>query len=208
MSARATFRVGLLAALLGLAACATVGTGKPSAGEGASPRQFLAKLTPYCGRAFPGRVLEDRPASQDPAWNAPALLFLRCERDGNVMALSLGEDRSRVWLLGSTPSGLRLSHMHSHPDGTPEDINAYGGLARDPAPSATRIEFPADEPTRKLFAEHGMRAAGNNVWALELVDENTLVYELKRRGRAFRMAFDLSSPEMPPPPPWAEMPVR
>jgi hypothetical protein len=208
VSASILIRAALIAGVAGLAGCATPATSSPSTGEGVPARHFLAKLTPYCGRAFPGRVVEDQPASDDPVWNQPAVLFLRCERDGNILSLSLGEDRSRVWLLGSTPAGLRLSHMHSHPDGNPEDLNAYGGLARDPAPTATRVEFPADEPTRKLFAEHGLRASRDNVWALELADENTLVYELKRRGRTFRMAFDLSRPQTPPPPPWAEMPVR
>lgn len=208
MSARVLVATGLAIAALGLSACATQRVAAPATDEGVPAHHFSSRLTPYCGRAFPGKVIEDRPASPEAIWQEPALLFIRCERDGKVLALSLGEDRSRVWALGSTPVGFRLSHMHNHPDGSPDKVTGYGGVAIDPARSATRVEFPADASTQALFREHGMDEAVSNVWALELADENTLVYELKRPRRVFRMAFDLSSPEMPPPPPWAEMAVR
>jgi len=208
MSAAWCVRIGLAAGVLGLVACAGVRTQPQPVVEAVSAQQFVSRLTPYCGRAFPGRVLEDRPVSPEAIWQEPAVVHLRCEREGMVLALSLGEDRSRVWLLGRTRDGLHLSHAHNHPDGSPDAVTGYGGIAVEPLTSIDRVEFPADELTRHLFVSHGLEDALANVWAFEFADEHTLVYELKRPGRLFRLAFDLSSPMMPPPLPWAEMAVQ
>lgn len=209
MSMSSTLRMLVAAGVLLLAACAAPGVKAPAPADAVPAAQFPTRLTPYCGRAFPGQVREERPASPEAIWQEPMVLHLRCEGDGKLFALHLGDDRSRVWLLGQTRSGLRLSHMHHHPDGEPDAVTGYGGLAIDPAGSPDRVEFPADAASRELFARHGMDEAQAHVWALELADEGkTLIYELKRPGRIFRLAFDLSQPQTPPPLPWAEAAIR
>ena len=46
-------------------------------------------------------------------------------------------------------------------------------------------------------------ASLNNVWAMEIEPDLTLVYELSRpTGRLFRVEFDLSQPVPHPPPAW------
>lgn len=207
MSGRSLLKaIWVLSGVALLSACSSPPSASP-AGEAVDSARFVAGLSPHCERAFVGRVAVDQPPTPEAIWREPMVLHLRCEGSGRLLALSLGEDRSRVWLLGPTAAGLRLSHMHHHQDGEPADVSGYGGLATQPAASAHRVEFSADQATQQLFRAHGMDEAAANVWALELVGENTLVYELKRPGRLFRLEFDLSRPVPPPPLPWAEVPV-
>jgi hypothetical protein len=204
---------GLRGSLFAIALGAVAGctSGPASTVEGDTPkasREVVDRLNPYCGKAFPGKVLEDRPASPDAIWTAPAVLHLRCQGSGKLLALHLGEDRSRVWLLGPDRSGFRLTHMHHSPEGAPDEVSGYGGIATEPAVSPTRVEFPVDSATRQIFKDNGLDESLANVWALEFPDADTFVYELRRPGRVFRIAFDLSRTVDTPPLPWAEAALR
>ena len=57
-----------------------------------------------------------------------------------------------------------------------------------------RQEFPVDDFSKALFERRNLPASLTNVWALEIQPGATLAYELNRRGRHFRIAFDLTRP--------------
>ena len=76
----------------------------------------------------------------------------------------------------------------------------YGGDTATPG-TATRQEFPVDAESIALFERTGSHASTTNVWAVETSD-SSYVYELRREGRLFRVAFDYDRPVPPPPAPW------
>jgi hypothetical protein len=167
--------------------------------------EFFATLAAHCGQAFPGRVLADQPASADTTFTGkPLVMHLhKCSEDTLRIGFHVGDDHSRTWVLTRRPGGLRLKHDHRHADGSADAMTMYGGdtLA---AGSATRQEFPADAESIALFAREGRTTSRANVWALE-VQADRVVYELARPdGRLFRVAFDLRTPQLPPPPVWGD----
>lgn len=204
-----TVRRRILPALWVLAALAGCSGSPRVAGDAqaADPAQFLERLAPYCNRAFAGRVLHESPAGAEPEWQQALVLDLRCQGSARLIALSVGEDRSRAMQLGQTVEGVRLNHTRHRPDGRPEALSGFGGLARAETATADRVEFPADEASRELFRRHGAGGAADSVWALEFMDGQTLVYEVKRPGHHLRLGFDLANPVPAPPRPWAEAPV-
>src|SRR5690606_19646527 len=99
-----TVRRRLLPALWVLAALAGCSGSPRVAGDAqaADPAQFLERLAPYCNRAFAGRVLHESPAGAEPEWQQALVLDLRCQGSARLIALSVGEDRSRAMQLGQT----------------------------------------------------------------------------------------------------------
>jgi hypothetical protein len=157
--------------------------------------QFFETLRTLCGRRFSGRIIADNPppAANDPFTGKALEMYVRDCGDNEIrIPFSVGEDRSRTWVISRLPSGLRLKHDHRHEDGTPDTITMYGGDTMTGG-SKTRQSFPADAESIALFRSNNMPASLTNVWSLELVADQYFVYELARPGgRLFRVRFDLA----------------
>jgi len=180
-------RIAILA-LLALGACA-------SAPEPRDPQDaFMARLSGLCGRRFEGRVVSTDAADAD-FQGQRLLMHVRDCAPGEVrIPFSVGEDRSRTWVISRTPDGLRLKHDHRHADGTEDVLTQYGG---DTAAGGTaeRQTFPVDQFSKDLFTREGRTVSNTNVWAVEVHPGRTFAYELRRpEGRFFRVEFDLGRP--------------
>ena len=89
----------------------------------------------------------------------------------------VGENRSRTWLVTKTNNGLQLKHDHRHEDGTPDEINMYGGLAGDTGSHLSQ-SFTTDAHAAKIIP-----AASTNVWSMTLTeDKRMLTYHLERHN--------------------------
>jgi hypothetical protein len=159
---------------------------------------FWAALEALCGQAFQGRVTESVPP--DPAFEGNEIVMhvRSCDPAEIRIPFTVGDDRSRTWVLTPTAAGLRLKHDHRHEDGSEDTITQYGGDSWGRG-TATRQEFRADAYTAELVP-----GAADNVWSLEVEPGRTFVYALRREGsdRRFRVEFDLTRPVDEPPAPW------
>ena len=186
--------------LLALAGCTHVPSTSASAHDA-----FFVNLQALCGQAFAGAVEVDRPVMPGNGDFAgkPLVMHVRdCDEDTVRIPFNVGGDRSRTWVVDRTDTGLRLKHDHRHPDGTSDAVTMYGGDTKRTG-SPARQEFPVDAESVAMFGREGLAASVANTWAMELQPGQRFVYELARRGgRLFRVAFDLSAPVLPPPPPW------
>lgn len=194
----------LLTPLLMLAACVS-----PATSRSDPQGDFMAALARHCGKAYAGRLVSTDAADADMAGRAMVVHFRECS--GTRMAIPFHVqaedgtwDRSRTWLITRTDSGLRLKHDHRHSDGSHDAVTMYGG---DTAPgslgtgSAGAQDFPVDAESIAMFRTGGMTASVTNVWRVE-VDAAAYTYQLSRKGRLFRVEFDLTRPATPPPAPW------
>lgn len=191
----------LLAVPCLLVACSTTAPSQAPADA------FMAALASHCGQAFAGRIVANEPKTDQPdAFEGkPLVMHVRgcdaTERELRV-PFHVGEDRSRTWVLTRTASGLRLKHDHRHEDGSEDVLTMYGGDTRATG-TALRQEFPVDADSIALFRREGSAASVTNTWAMEIEPGRRFLYELRRPGgRLFQVAFDLSRPIAPPPPPW------
>ena len=181
-----TLRLLLLAGLLSLTGCTTVSADPPAAA-------FFDRLHALCGSRFPGRVVPSDPPDAAFAGKPLVMTVTDCTASEVRIPFSVGEDRSRTWIVTRTAVGLRLKHDHRHADGTEDAVSRYGGDTQAPG-SAARQEFPADAFSRSLFLGRGLPASIDNVWAMEVHPGATFAYELRRPGRHFRVEFDLGRP--------------
>ena len=100
-----------------------------------------------------------------------------CSNSTIKIPFDVGEDKSRTWIISKSLNGLQLKHDHRHDDGTPDEINMYGGTALDIGNSLSQ-SFAADEHTAAMIPE-----AATNVWTLEFNhDKNQLTYYLERNS--------------------------
>jgi hypothetical protein len=125
----------------------------------------------------------------------------RCEESRIEIPFHVGEDRSRTWVVSRTETGLELKHDHRHEDGAEDEVTWYGGHTDSPGSAVAQL-FPADEHSKRLFAERDLPQSAANVWSLEIVPGERLSYLLRRPGRHFQVDFDLTEPVEPPPAPW------
>lgn len=182
-----------------LSACATpVDPGPPDL-------PFAEGMATLCGKAFEGRVVSDDAVDDD--WRASRLVMhvRDCEPGRIAIPLSVGEDRSRTWVVSATgqDGAWELRHIHRHEDGGLDALTDYGGYSVSD-PGATRQEFPADASTKDLFDRENIPVSKTNVWAVEIRSgQDLFAYELKRPERFFRVEFDLTQPVEIPPPHWA-----
>lgn len=174
-----------LAALL-LSACASVPQAQPA-------DQFFARLQALCGQRFAGRVATTDPADSAFAGKALVMHVRDCTATQVLIPFSVGEDRSRTWVITRTATGLRLKHDHRHADGAEDDLSQYGGDTTTRG-TAGRQDFPADAFSRTLFLAKGNPASIDNVWAMEIEPGVLFAYELRRPNRHFRVEFDLGRP--------------
>lgn len=178
--------LGLLTALT-LSGCVTAPAQRPA-------DAFFQRLSSLCGQSFAGRVVTTDPA--DAAFGGKTLVMTvrDCSATEVRIPFSVGEDRSRTWVVTRTAAGLRLKHDHRHPDGTEDLLSRYGGDT-ETAGTAGRQAFPADAFSRTLFLARGNPSSINNVWAMEVSPGVLFAYELRRPGRHFRVEFDLTRPQ-------------
>jgi hypothetical protein len=148
------------------------------ASPGAEQAAFFDRLAALCGATFKGATVF--PADPGEAWKDQVLVahFKSCEADEVRIPFSVGEDRSRTWILRRVDGGLQLKHDHRHADGTPDEITGYGGVTRAPGTSLSQ-SFPADDHTAALIPE-----AATNEWFLSFSEDgNQLTYYLERHGK-------------------------
>jgi hypothetical protein len=174
----------LLFAVWVLSGCATV-----SHTQGAD--SFFTRLTALCGKAYEGRMVSTDAQDANMAGKRLLMHVRDCSASEIRIPFTVGEDRSRTWVVTRTGPGLRLKHDHRHEDGSEDTRSQYGGDSRG-AGTESRQEFPADAFSRALFQKEGIPASSDNVWALELRPEQLFAYELRRPNRFFRVEFDLT----------------
>lgn len=186
-----------LGALL-LAGCASA---PPSSPESPGDRLWAA-LTPLCGQAFEGRLVEGTEPSDAEIGGQRLVMHVRTCSDREIrIPFHVGENRSRTWVVTRTETGVRLKHDHRHEDGSEDRVTQYGGDSRPAGAEdgGIALDFPADAYTADLLP-----AAATNVWTLAIDPGRTFSYRLRREatGRRFQVDFDLTRPVPAPPAPW------
>lgn len=166
---------------------------------------FWRELQKLCGKAFAGSIAADTSPSPDFTGKAMSMHVRSCEADRIRIPFTVGENRSRTWVLTRKGDRIELKHDHRHEDGTSDKVTMYGGTTTN-AGEATRQFFPADEETTRVVAAPQGRApsAAANVWWIELVPGEFFSYNLRRLGgdRLFTVKFDLTNEIKAPPAPW------
>lgn len=151
---------------------------------------FIKSTLAYCGNSYRGQVIFPADGT-DPFAGQDLVMHVQSCADSVVMIpFTVGEDRSRTWVIRKTPEGLQLKHDHRHEDGTPDEVTMYGGISTSPEGSLKQ-QFQADAHTAKLIP-----AASTNEWTLEISpDGKTFSYILKRDDKMrFQANFDLTNP--------------
>lgn len=165
----------LLASVLS-AACLTV-VCAATANAADARDQFMATLQSMCGQRFEGGLTYAIDPKNDFAGRKMSTEII-CTSTDVRMPVLVGEDRSRTWIFTRTPAGLDLRHDHRHPDGTPDAVTMYGGMANE-AGSALSQSFLADAHTFKVFP-----GSETNVWTTSLsADGTVLTYHLDRHAK-------------------------
>ncbi len=185
----------LAAALAG--ACAPGGDAPPAVA-------FWNDVRLLCGRAFEGRVVEVTPLDSVVLGQRLVLNAWQCWAEELRFAFHVGDDHSRVWLIGFGDDGLTLTHENRLADGSTAELTGYGGPARAGG-SARRQEFTPDTETRVRIP-----SSAGAVWAIEIEPRERLSYEFTPAGARsrFRVDFDLTTAVPRPPSPWGWTRVR
>ena len=162
--------------------------------------RFLDNLRAHCGEAYAGRVVANEPVTgPDPVAHRYLVMHVaECTPEQVRLTFHVSDDGEREWILNRTKRGLQLRHAHRTSNGMPMSLTMYGGETVDEG-TPTRQEFPADAYTIALFEREDLEVGRDNVWAMELADDERFVYELARDdGRLLQIAFDLAHPvELP-----------
>ena len=153
------------------------------AGCGATPApvdlrdQFMTTLQGMCGQRFEGGLAYAIDPKSEFAGKKISTR-VDCNPAGVRMPVQVGEDRSRTWIFTRHAAGLELRHDHRHPDGTPDAVTMYGGMAQ-PGGTARSQAFLADAYTAKLVP-----GADTNLWTVSLSEDGqVLTYRLERHAK-------------------------
>ncbi|MFC5459720.1 hypothetical protein [Massilia niabensis] len=139
--------------------------------------QFMSTLQGMCAQRFEGAQAYAVDPKNDFAGKKISTQVV-CTAAGVRMPVLVGEDRSRTWIFTRGPAGLELRHDHRHPDGTPDAVTMYGGMAKEGG-TARSQSFLADAHTARLVP-----GAETNVWTVSLSEDgNVLRYRLDRHAR-------------------------
>ncbi|WP_426197632.1 hypothetical protein [Massilia sp. DWR3-1-1] len=159
-----------------IAACMTMVCAAPATAA-ETGEQFMATLQSMCGQRFEG-ALSYAIDPRNPYVGQKMSTDIVCTGKDVRLPVTVGEDRSRTWIFSRTAAGLDLRHDHRHPDGTPEPVTMYGGLAKDGG-TALSQSFLADAITFKLFP-----GSETNIWTVSVsADGSVLTYHLDRHAR-------------------------
>ena len=157
--------------------------------EGSAQLKFFDALSSLCGERFEGEMTFPTEGQDSFAGKLLVATVESCTDTEIRIPFHVGENRSRTWLVTKTDNGLQLKHDHRHEDGTPDEINMYGGLAGDTG-SYLSQSFTADAHTAKIIP-----AASTNVWSMTLTeDKRMLTYHLERHN-APRFTAELTKAE-------------
>jgi len=139
---------------------------------------FFNALRASCGARFEGE--KTFPVDSTDAFHGKRLVatIRECNDSAVRVPFVVGEDSSRTWVFTTRDSTLELKHDHRHPDGTPDSVSMYGGMANlDGSP--LEQHFEADAFTARLIP-----AARTNVWTVSLSsDGRRLTYHLDRDAK-------------------------
>jgi len=139
--------------------------------------QFFESVKELCGTQYVGIMTYPEKGQDDFAGKTLLAHIVSCDDNEIRIPFSVGEDKSRTWIIGKTSSGLQLKHDHRHADGTPDEINMYGGSALESGSSLSQ-SFAADQHTAAMIP-----AAATNVWTLEFnQDKSEMTYYLERNA--------------------------
>lgn len=141
---------------------------------------FFNDLRSLCGQSLTGKtqfLWSNDP--KDPFVVNPLKAYVRVCTDTEIrIPFHIGEDTSRTWIFTMTAEGLQFKHQHLKPDGTPDRITNYGGMATVSG-TRSRQYFPADQQTVSLDT-----AYTTNQWNVVLdLAQGTLEYRLTRYQR-------------------------
>ncbi|MEE4304068.1 MAG: hypothetical protein V2J19_07915 [Wenzhouxiangella sp.] len=159
---------------------------------------FWAELQALCGRAFEGELVAAPPGEDGFSGQRLIMHVRECSDQRIRIPFTVGEDRSRTWVLSRTGDRIELKHDHRHRDGSADAVTMYGGTTTNTGTSRAQY-FPADQHTREMI-----EPAFSNVWTVRIEPGESFTYGLWRLGtpRVFRVDFDLGEPVEPPPAPW------
>lgn len=181
-----TNRLARTAGLVLVAAMLTILVGCSSKPKVLPQQTFWDSLTKLCGKAYPGRVIEDTTQSSTFRDRALTLHVAECKDDSVSLPLLIDGRQWATLVVRRDEDTLSLKHLHtSRTDGPP---SGYGGSTRGTGTEYTQ-DFYADEYTIALQEE-----AEHSVWTIEIRSGAVLQYALRREGsdRRFRAAFDLT----------------
>jgi hypothetical protein len=102
----------------------------------------------------------------------------------------VGNNSSRTWMLiMEGENTLRFRHDHRHDDGSPEDLNLYGGYGTKNG-SAYKQVFPADDFTCNM-----LERICDNEWTVEFSEDlSVFSYSLRKaRELIIQIDFDLKN---------------
>ncbi|WP_198675567.1 hypothetical protein [Aliidiomarina sanyensis] len=165
---------------------------------------FFETLLAHCGNAYEGHVSLGDPELDDEWINSRIVIEVReCSENRIRIPLHVGDDHSRTWVITRTTAEreLELKHDHRLEDGSHDPLTLYGGHTISVG-TATQQSFPADDYSKRLFAELGYTASIDNTWIISFPDQNTFRYRLAREGREFQVDVDLTETVEAPQAPW------
>lgn len=157
---------------------------------------FWDNLKSHCGNSYEGVVLE---APENDSFRGKKLVIhiKKCSENTIKIPFSVGDDKSRTFILSKINDKIQLKHDHRHEDGSPDEVTMYGGTSTNTGLPTIQF-FPADQETANLIPY-----ASTNIWWVVL-DETSYTYNLRRIGtdRLFSIKFDLTKPVETPSPHW------
>lgn len=147
-----------------------------------SQTDYFANLTKLCGKTFVGESDYPKDPNHDFAGKKLVAHFKSCNGQEIRIPFTVGEDKSRTWIITKTDKGLLLKHDHRHKDGTPDEITMYGGYAgnyKNSEGTGLKQHFLADEHTAKLIPD-----AKSNAWTISYDPaKQELTYYLERHKK-------------------------
>ena len=160
---------------------------------------FWNKLRAHVGKTYPGRLDDATAYYQNRLAGQTIIVHVREASDDRMhIAMHVGDNRSRNWILTKTGGTLRLKHDHRDASGKVEAITEYGGDAPSPG-LATRQTFPSDAHTARIMPDRL-----DNFWFIDFMSYTTLAYGVHwpKVGHSLLIVFDLTKPLPAPPAPW------
>jgi hypothetical protein len=134
--------------------------------ENSAQLAFFNSLSALCGERYEGAMTF--PLEGQDSFSGKLLV-------AEITSCTETEDHSRTWIISKTDHGLQLKHDHRHQDGTPDEVNMYGGIALSSGSNLSQ-SFAADAHTATIIP-----AATTNVWTMTLsTDTTSFTYHLTR----------------------------
>lgn len=139
--------------------------------------QFMATLQSMCGQRFEGALSYAIDPNSEFAGKKISTEVV-CTAQEVRMPVQVGENRSRTWIFTRPAAGLELRHDHRHPDGTPDAVTMYGGMAKEGGTARSQA-FLADAYTARIVP-----GAQTNVWTVSLSEDGSVLrYRLDRHDK-------------------------